>query len=35
MVEAYAERDGAGAYFVERGPDGTAVETELDVTRLR
>jgi peptidase E len=35
MVEAYAERDGAGAYFVERGPDGTAVETELDVTLLR
>lgn len=35
MVEAYAERDGAGAYFVERGPDGTAVETELPVTRLR
>ena len=35
MVEAFAERDGAGAYFVERGPDGTAVETELPVTRLR
>jgi peptidase E len=35
MVEALAERDGAGAYFVERGPDGTAVETELEVTRLR
>ena len=35
MVEAYAELDGAGAYFVERGPDGAAVETELDVTRLR
>jgi peptidase E len=34
MVEAFAERDGAGAYFVERGPDGTAVETELEVTRL-
>ena len=35
MVAAYAERDGAGAYFVERGPDGTAVETPLDVTRVR
>lgn len=35
MVGAYAERDGVGAYFVERGPDGTAVETALDVTRLR
>lgn len=34
MVGAYAERDGAGAYFVERGADGTAVETELPVTRL-
>ena len=34
MVGAYAERDGAGAYFVERGPDGEAVETELEVTRL-
>ena len=34
MVGAYAERDGAGAYFVERGPDGTAVETELEVIRL-
>ena len=35
MVQAYAEIDGAGAYFVERGPDGAAVETELDVIRLR
>lgn len=34
MVEALTERDGAAAYFVERGPDGTAVETELPVTRL-
>jgi len=33
MVGAYAEEDGAGAYFVEPGPDG-AVETALDVTRL-
>lgn len=35
MVEAFAERDDCGAYFVDRGPDGTAVETALDVTRLR
>ena len=35
MVEALAERDGVGAYFVEQGPDGTAVETALEVTRLR
>lgn len=35
MVGAYAERGGAGAYLVERGPDGNAVETPLDVTRLR
>ena len=35
FVAAYAERDGAGAYFVERRLDGTAVETALDVTRLR
>lgn len=34
MVGAYSERGGAGAYFVERGPDGGAVETALDVTRL-
>ena len=34
MVEAFAERDDVGAYFVERGPDGTAVETGLPVTRL-
>lgn len=33
MVEALSERDGAGAYFVERGPDGAAVETPLE-TRL-
>lgn len=35
MVGAYAERDNAGAYFVERGADGQAVETALEVTRLR
>ena len=34
LAGALAERDGAGAYRVERGPDGTAVETPLDVTRL-
>ena len=34
MVEALSETDGAGAYFVERGPDGTATETRLDVRRL-
>ena len=33
MVQAYAERDGAGAYLVERDGD-RAVETELDVARL-
>ncbi|MBF4161665.1 Type 1 glutamine amidotransferase-like domain-containing protein [Nocardioides acrostichi] len=35
MVEALAEVDGAGAYFIERGADGPAVETRLEVTRLR
>ena len=34
MVEALSEKDGAGAYWVERSPDGTAVETQLDVRRL-
>lgn len=34
MVEALTERDGAGAYLVEPGPDGTAVETELATRRL-
>ena len=33
MVEALAEREGAGAYWVERGADGAAVETSLE-TRL-
>lgn len=33
FVEAVTEKDGKGAYFVERGPDGGAVETELE-TRL-
>lgn len=31
---AFAERDDAGAYYVERGVDGRAVETPLDVKRL-
>ena len=34
MVQAYAEVDEAAAYSVERGPDGTAVETRLDTVRL-
>jgi peptidase E len=34
FVEAVADIDGAGAYFVEPGPGGTAVETVLDVRRL-
>jgi peptidase E len=34
LVEAVAERPGAGAYRVERGVDGTAVETRLDVRAL-
>lgn len=34
FAEALAERDGARGYFVEPGPDGTAVETELATRRL-
>ena len=34
LVGAYAENGRAGAYLVERGPDGSAVETALDVQRL-
>jgi peptidase E len=34
LVEAVSEIDGAGAYRVERGPDGSALETRLDVLRL-
>lgn len=30
MVEALTERKGKGAYFVERGPDGGAVETRIE-----
>lgn len=35
MVEALAEHGNAGAYRVERGPDNTAVETPLDVRRVK
>jgi len=35
MVEALSERDGAGVYWVERAPDGAAVETELETRLLR
>ncbi|MGA8845700.1 MAG: peptidase E [Nocardioides sp.] len=35
MVGAYSERDGAGAYWVERDKAAGAVETRLDVSRLR
>lgn len=35
MVEALSEHPGARAYFVERGPDGTAVETPLETRSLR
>ena len=34
FVEALSERDGKGAYFVERGTDGTAVETRIEPRRL-
>ncbi len=34
LVEAVSEADGASAYRVEAGPDGTAVETPLDTRRL-
>jgi Peptidase E len=34
FVEAVSEADGAGAYYVERGPDGSAIETPLDTRRL-
>lgn len=35
MVGAYSERPGAGAYRVERGADGGAVETPLGTTLLQ
>ncbi|WP_375474944.1 Type 1 glutamine amidotransferase-like domain-containing protein [uncultured Jatrophihabitans sp.] len=34
FVEAVTEQDDKSAYFVERGADGTAVETRLDTRRL-
>ena len=34
FVEAVTEVDGKHAYYVERGPDGQAVETELTTRRL-
>jgi peptidase E len=34
LVEAVADRDGKGAYRVERGPDGTVMETRLEPRRL-
>jgi peptidase E len=34
FVEAVTEKDGKAAYFVERGPDGRAVETTVDARRL-
>ncbi len=34
FVEAVSERDGKGAYFVERDTGGTAVETRIDPRRL-
>jgi len=34
FVEAVTETDGMRAYYVERGPDGAAVETALDTRRL-
>ncbi len=34
LVEAVADRQGVGAYRVERGPDGRAVETRIEPRRL-
>jgi hypothetical protein len=34
LIEALAERDDAGAYQIEQGPDNTAVETPLQVRRI-
>jgi hypothetical protein len=34
LVEAVADRPGKAAYRVERGPDGTAVETRVEPRRL-
>lgn len=35
LVETLTEVDGKGAYLVERGPDGSAVETRLDPRLLK
>jgi hypothetical protein len=35
MVEVVTEVDGKGGYFVERGPDGSAVETRLEPRLLK
>ncbi|WP_369137578.1 Type 1 glutamine amidotransferase-like domain-containing protein [Modestobacter versicolor] len=35
LVEAVADRPGKAAYRVDRGPDGTAVETRVEPRRLR
>jgi hypothetical protein len=34
FVEALTERDGQGAYYLERGAGGQAVETRIDPRRL-
>lgn len=34
FAEALTEKDGKAAYYVERGPDGVAVETRVDTRRL-
>jgi peptidase E len=34
LIEAVSEEDGKGAYLVERGADGRAVETRIDPRRL-
>jgi peptidase E len=34
MVGAFSEKDGKGAYYVERGPAGTAIETRIEPARL-
>jgi hypothetical protein len=35
LAEVVADRPGRAAYRVERGPDGTAVETRLEPRLLR
>lgn len=34
FVEALTEQDDKAAYYVERGPDGSAVETRIDARRI-